>query len=128
MELKFVPVEDFYFALTLAVKPLEDIDRDGLSQQVKGKLEEICGQASTVAAASQNTFNYVFIVSDFDSSPADRLVISVADWQGKLRLSTDYGWILDNDRKPTRTDKYPRREEFTTELKAHLTDWLKIEI
>jgi hypothetical protein len=128
MELKFVPVEDFYFALTLAVKTLEDIDREGLSQQVKAKLEQICGQASTVAAASQNTFNYVFTVSGFDPSPADRLVISVADWQGKLRLSTDYGWMLDSDRKPTRTDKYSQRADFAAQLKAYLTDWLKIEM
>jgi hypothetical protein len=128
MELEFVPVEEFYFALTLAVKTLVDIDRDGLSQQVKARLEEICGQASTVAAASQNTFNYVFKVSGVDVSPADQLAISVADWQGKLRLSSDYGWMLDRDRKPMRTDKYPQREEFEAQLRAYLTEWLGIEI
>lgn len=128
MELEFVPVEEFYFALTLAVKTLVDIDRDGLSQQVKARLEEICGQASTVAAASQNTFNYVFKVSGVDVSPADQLAISVADWQGKLRLSSDYGWMLDRDRKPMRTDKYPQREEFAAQLRAYLTEWLGIEI
>jgi hypothetical protein len=128
MELKFVPVEDFYFALTLAVKTLADIDREGLSEEVKAKLESVCGQASTVAAASQNTFNYVFQVSGVDPSPANQLVISVADWQGKLRLSSDYGWMLDSERKPTRTEKYPQREEFTTQLRSHLREWLEIEI
>jgi hypothetical protein len=128
MELEFVPVEDFYFALTLAVKTLIDIETEGLSRQVKERLEEICGQASTVAAASQNTFNYVFTVNGIDPSPADRLVVSVADWQGKLRLSSDYGWMLDADRKPIRTEKYSQREDFTNQLRSHLSDWLQLEI
>jgi hypothetical protein len=128
MNLEFVPVEDFYFALTLAVKPSIDIDTEGLAATVKEKLVQLCGQASTVAAASQNTFNYVFKVKDVDCSPAPELVVSVADWQGKLRLSTDYGWTLDGDRKPVRTAKYPHREEFTANFRAYLSQWLAMEI
>lgn len=95
MQLEFVPVEEFYFALTLAVKTLEDIDEPNLAEEVGNRLKEKFGQPSTVAAAKQNTFNYVFRVRDVDSSPAKQLVVSVADWQGKLRLSSDYGWTLD---------------------------------
>jgi hypothetical protein len=128
MQLEFVPVEDFYFALTLSVKPLTDIDNTGLSARVQEKLQQTYGQASTVAAASQNTFNYVFTVVGVDCTPAEQLVISIADWQGKLRLSSDYGWRLDEDRKPSRTDKYSRREDFTKELCSHLSEMLAIAI
>ena len=124
MQLEFVPVEEFYFALTLAVRTLEDISTPGLSEQVKHRLAKELGQPSTVAAASQNTFNYVFRVVDYDNSPAPQLIVSIADWQNNLRLSSDYGWTLDAERKPTRTERFEKRNEFTRHLKAHLQDWL----
>ncbi len=128
MKLEFVPVEDFYFALTLAVKTLTEIEEEGLVARVKARLHELYGQASTVAAASQNTFNYTFTIEGVDASPAEQLVVSVADWQGKLRLSSDYGWILDAERKPTRTDKHPHRDEFAQKFQTNLTELLGIEI
>jgi hypothetical protein len=128
MQLEFVPVEEFYFALTLAVRNLEDIDVPGLAEKVRSRLEEECGQSSTVAAASQNTFNYVFRVQGLDNSPAKQLIVSVADWQGKLRLSSDYGWTLDPDRKPIRTDKFPQRPEFAVQLRSYLQNWLQVPI
>ena len=128
MKLEFVPVEDFYFALTLAVKTLEEIDRPALAEQVRSRLEQKCGQSSTVAAATQNTFNYVFHVLGYDNSPAPQLIVSVSDWQHKLRLSSDYGWIVGPDRKPIRTPRYSQRQEFAQELRLHLQNWLGVPI
>jgi hypothetical protein len=126
MQLEFIPVEEFYFALTLAVRTLEDVDLPDLTAQVKSRLERECGQPSTVAAASQNTFNYVFLVLDVDNSPAKQLIVSIADWQGKLRLSSDYGWTLDEERKPIRTPLFPQRSEFTQQLRSYLQTWLQV--
>lgn len=126
MQLEFVPVEEFYFALTLAVRTLEDINVPELTEKVRSRLEQECGQPSTVAAASQNTFNYVFRVLGVDNSPTPQLVVSVADWQGKLRLSSDYGWALDAERKPVRTERFSQRSEFTQQLQAYLQDWLQV--
>ncbi len=128
MQLEFVPVEEFYFALTLAVRSLVDISQPDVALQVKTALAEKFGQASTVAAASQNTYNYVFRVSDIDNSPAPQLVLSIADWQGNLRLSSDYGWTLDAERKPVRTEKFAQRGEFTQRVIQHLESWLGVTI
>jgi len=128
MKLEFVPVEDFYFALTLAVKTLEEIDRPTLTKQVRSRLEQKCGQSSTVAAVAQNTFNYVFHVLDYDNSPAPQLIVSVSDWQNKLRLSSDYGWIVGPDRKPVRTTRYNQRQKFARELRLYLQNWLEVPI
>jgi hypothetical protein len=127
MQFEFVPVEEFYFALTLAVRTLEDIQQPGLSEQVRTTLEQKFGQPSTVAAASQNTFNYVFFVKDYDNSPAPQLIVSIADWQGNLRLGSDYGWMLDPERKPVRTEKFEQRSHFTQILRSDLQDWLGVE-
>lgn len=126
MQLEFVPVEEFYFALTLAVRTLEDIATPGLAEQIRIRLEKECGQSSTVAAAKQNTFNYVFRVKDYDNSPSPQLIVSVADWQGNLRLSSDYGWTLDDDRKPIRTEKFEQRSTFAQEVRSHLQNWLGV--
>lgn len=126
MQLEFVPIEDFYFALTLAVRPLEDIGDGDLVEKVRSRLESVCGEPSTIAAAKQNNFNYVFTVSDGDNSPAPQLVVSVADWQNKLRLSSDYGWILDKERKPTRTERFDQRSDFARQLRSHLETWLEV--
>jgi hypothetical protein len=126
MQLEFVPVEDFYFALTLAVRTLEEVDRPNLVREMGTKLAATFGQSSTVAAANQNNYNYVFKVSGIAEAPD--LVVSVADWQDKLRLSSDYGWMLDADRKPVKTPQNPQRSEFNHLLKAHLQELLGIQI
>ncbi len=126
MQLEFVPVEEFYFALTLAVRTLEELTTPGLAETIGTRLEKELGQPSTVAAASQNTYNYVFRVKDVDNSPAPQLVVSVADWQGNLRLSSDYGWTLDEERKPVRTEKFAARADFAEQVRSHLETWLQI--
>jgi hypothetical protein len=95
---------------------------------MQGKLAETYGQSSTVAAAQQNTFNYVFRVYDVDCTPADDLIVSIADWGGALRLSSDYGWILDENRKPKRTEKFPQRKQFLQQLKTHLQEKFQVEL
>jgi len=126
MQLEFIPVEEFYFALTLAVRTLEDITIPELSEQLRLQLKSKFGQPSTVAAASQNTYNYVFRVQGVDNSPAPQLILSIADWQNNLRLSSDYGWMLDQERKPVRTEKFSQRPTFCTDVRSHLRDWLQI--
>ena len=128
MQLEFVPIEEFYFALTLAVRTLEDITTPGVAEQERERLQKECGQPSTVAAASQNTFNYVFVVKEYDNSPSNQLILSISDWQGNLRLSSDYGWTLDESRKPVRTDKNNQRQDFSEKVKTHLQNWLKVSL
>jgi hypothetical protein len=126
MQLEFVSVEQFYFALTLAVRTLEDFVEPGLAEKVGSLLAEKFEQASTVAAASQTTYSYVFRVKDIDNSPNPQLIVSISDWQGNLRLSSDFGWTLDDDRKPIRTEKFEQRGKFTQQIKEHLHQWLQI--
>jgi hypothetical protein len=125
MQLEFVPVEEFYFALTLSVKTLDEIENPELLEQVRSRLSEKFGQPSTIAPSRQN-FNYVFRVSDYDNSSADQLIVSISDWQDKLRLSSDYGWVLDAERKPIRSEQFEQRDEFARELRSHLQDWLGV--
>lgn len=120
MQLEFIPVEEFYFALTLCCRPLEDIGDRIIVKQIQQSLEAQYGQSSTVAAAKQNSFNYTFRVQGIDNAPSNQLIVSVADWQNKLRLSSDYGWTLNNNRKPTRTEKFEQREQFCQNLKLVL--------
>jgi hypothetical protein len=126
MQLEFVPVEDFFFALTLAVRTLEEVEQPNLAIEVGAKLAEKFGQSSTVAAANQNNYNYVFKVNGVAEAP--NLVVSVADWQDKLRLGSDYGWMLDAGRKPVKTPENVKRSEFNQQLKAHLQELLSISI
>jgi hypothetical protein len=126
MELEFVPVEDFYFALTLAVRTLEEVEQPQLVETMQATLAEKFGQPSTVAAASQNNYNYVFRVQGVAEAPT--LVVSIADWQHRLRLGSDYGWALDADRKPVKTAQYPDRHAFNQRLKSHLETWLGVPI
>ncbi len=128
MELEFIPVEEFYFAITLAVRTMEEVENPGLVEQVRSRLLVECGQPSTVASGKQNTFNYVFRVQGIDNSPAPGLVVSVSDWQEKLRLSSDYGWILDLERKAIHTDKFKLRSQFAQDLRSYLQKWLKISL
>jgi outer membrane protein assembly factor BamE (lipoprotein component of BamABCDE complex) len=120
MRLEFVPVEEFYFALTLSVKTLDEVISPDLVEQARSRFQEKFGQPSTVAPGKQNTFNYVFRVQDYDNSPAPQLILSVSDWQDKLRLSSDYGWMLDQERKPNRTSRFDHREEFAKAARSHL--------
>ncbi|WP_416676811.1 hypothetical protein [Egbenema bharatensis] len=128
MQLEFVSVEEFYFALTLAVKLLEEYQDEALVEQVRSRLQEKFGQPSTIAPGKQNTFNYVFRVQDYDNSPAPQLILSISDWQNKLRLSSDYGWTLDADRKPSRTERFQQREEFSQIVRSVLQEQLGIEL
>ena len=128
MQLEFIPVEAFYFALTLTVRPMEDLENPDLVKQVQALLEQECGQPSTIAAAKQNTFNYVFRVHGYDNSPAPQLVVSVADWDNNLRLSSDYGWTLDQERKPIRTERFSQRSEFARDLRLYLQSWLQLSL
>jgi hypothetical protein len=128
MDLRFVPVEEFYFALTLAVRTLEELPEPGLAEQVGNQLKREFDQPSTVAAATQNTYNYVFQVKDVDNSPNPSLIVSLSDWQGNFRISSDFGWTLDDERKPIRTEKFSQRGEFAEQVKAYLRDWLGVEV
>lgn len=128
MRLEFVPVEEFYFALTLAVKTLEEFENPRLVDQVRSRLQEKFGQPSTIAPGKQNTFNYVFRVHDYDNSPAPHLIVSISDWQDELRVSSDYGWTVDADRKPVRTERFGQRHEFAQALRSHLQDWLGVQL
>ncbi len=128
MQLEFVSVEEFYFALTLAVRLLEEYQDQALVDQVRSRLQDKFGQPSTIAPGKQNTFNYVFRVRDYDNSPAPQLILSISDWQDKLRLSSDYGWTLDADRKPIRTDRFQQRDEFAHVMRSVLRETLGIEL
>ncbi len=127
MELTFVPVENFYFALTLGVKTLEDIEKTELVEKVRSILQTKFGQASTVAPGHQNTFNYVFQVKE-GTTQGQPLVVSISDWQDKIRLSSDYGWTVNEERKPVRTEEFGDRAEFSSKLKFHLQELLQIEL
>ena len=126
MQLEFVPVEEFYFALTLAVKVLDEAGDAALVEQARSKLREKFGQPSTIAPGKQNTFNYVFRVQGYACDPAPQLILSVSDWQDKLRLSSDYGWMLDQERKPLRTERFDQRPVFAAAVRSHLQEWLGI--
>lgn len=129
MRLEFVSVEEFYFALTLAVRTLEEFEGTDLVDQARSRLQEKFGQPSTVAPGKQNTFNYVFELHDYEgNSEAKPLIVSISDWQDKLRLSSDYGWTLDDDRKPIRTEQFQQRPEFAQALRSHLNDWLGLSL
>ncbi|MCV3215869.1 hypothetical protein OGM63_20555 [Plectonema radiosum NIES-515] len=126
MQLEFIPVEEFYFALTLAVRTLDDLEKPGLLAQVRSHLMTEYGQPSTVASGKQNTFNYVFRVLGVDNSPSPQLIVSISDYQDKLRLGSDYGWMLDPERKPIRTDNFSHREQFAQQLRSHLQQSLQL--
>ena len=125
MQLEFVPVEEFYFALTLAVKTLDEEGNAALVEQARSRLKEKFGQPSTIAPGKNNTFNYVFRVQGYENSPAP-LILSISDWQNKLRLSSDYGWTLDQERKPSRTEQFEQRPAFAAAVRSHLREWLGI--
>lgn len=122
MRLEFVPVEEFFFALTRSVRLLEEIDNPELLEQMRSHLRAEYGQPSTIAAAQDNTFNYVFRLFGYGDTPETPLFISISDWNGKLRLSSDFGWTLSEARKPIRTEQFGQRSEFAQQLKLLLQD------
>jgi hypothetical protein len=128
MHLEFVPIEDFYFELTLAVRTLEELETPGLAENVRQILEAKYGEPSTIAGATQNKFNYVFRVTDVDNTPFHRLIVSISDWQGNLRLGSDYGWTLNAAHRAERSERYNQREQFTQDLKAHLQGILGVDL
>jgi hypothetical protein len=128
MQLEFVPVEEFYFELTLAVKTLEEIENPELAAQIGQILKARYGQSSTVASANQNTYNYVFQITDVDNSPFHRLIVSVADWGNKLRLGADYGWMLNGEHRAEKSDRFSGRDQFNQDFKAHLSEMLGVTI
>jgi hypothetical protein len=52
MQLEFVPVEDFFFALTLAVRTLEEVEQPNLAIEVGAKLQ-LCLQSPWCDQSSQ---------------------------------------------------------------------------
>ncbi len=128
MQLEFVPVEEFYFELTLAVKTLEEIENPELAAKIGQILKDRYEQSSTVASASQNTYNYVFKVTDVDNSPFHRLIVSVADWGDKLRLGSDYGWMLNAEHRAEKSDRFSGRDRFNQDFKAHLSEMLGVTV
>jgi hypothetical protein len=127
MQLEFISVEEFYFALTLAVKTLGEIEQPDLVGYVRAALKNHLGTPSTVAPGEQNTFNYVFRVHDYPRSDDRPLIVSISDWRDKLRLASDFGWTLDGNRKPVHTPDFSLRPQFTRDLKIHLQDWLAVQ-
>ncbi|CCH67127.1 hypothetical protein RINTHH_9720 [Richelia intracellularis HH01] len=126
MKLEFVPVDKFYFAITLAVRTLEYLEYPGLVDSTRSELFREYGQPSTVAPGKQNTFNYVFSVLGVDNSPSSQLIVSISDWQNKLRLSSDYGWVLNSEYKPIRTEKFNQRTHFSQSLQSYIQKDLQI--
>jgi len=122
MQLEFI--RSVLLALTLAVRPLEDLENPDLVEQVRSRLEQECGQPSTIALPYKNTFNYVFRVHGYDNSPAPQLLVSVADWQDNLRLSSD-GWFLDKS-----VSQFVRNVSASArslpKLRSYLQDWLQV--
>ncbi|MEM9151710.1 MAG: hypothetical protein AAGB19_14815 [Cyanobacteria bacterium P01_F01_bin.3] len=128
MQFQFVPVEEFYFALTLCCKTLEKFGDRDLVADFRQRLESQFGQSSTVAASKHNSFNYTFRVIGVDNAPANQLVISISDWEDKIRISTDYGWILNESRKPIRSDKFQQREQFRLDLRQAIQQDLELHL
>jgi hypothetical protein len=123
MQLQFVPVEEFYFALTLDTRVLHTLSDPGLVARLRRCLGERFGQASTVAAAEQNTFNYVFQVAE--GAPPGT-VVEVFDWGDQVRLSSNYGLERTPSGKVERLASFEERPEFARLLLAHLARELAI--
>lgn len=128
MRLEFVSVEEFYFALTLTVKTLKEFNSRSLVEQSRSRLQDKFGQPSTVAPGKQNTFNYVFRVYDEPNSGISQCIVSISDWQDKLRLGSDYGWMLDAERKPVHSEQFEQRPEFAQALRSYLKEWLELDL
>lgn len=126
MQLQFVPVEEFYFALTLDTRLLLEWTDAQLVGQVQPALKAQYGQSSTVAAAKQNSFNYVFRIVAEDIPPDT--ILEVFDWAEQLRLSSNYGLVRAQDGKVTRLTSYEQRPQLARQVSAHLSSVLAVEL
>lgn len=65
MQLEFIPVEEFYFALTLAVRTLEELDNPDLVQQMRSRLKKnaVNPQQSLLPSKIHLTTYFVFITT-----------------------------------------------------------------
>jgi len=78
MQLEFIPVEEFYFALTLAVRTLE-LDNPDLVQQMRSRLKN-ASTLSLLPSKIHLTTYFVFITTTIVLP----LMLSRLDWQDKL--------------------------------------------
>ncbi|AGY60264.1 hypothetical protein [Gloeobacter kilaueensis] len=113
MQLEFVSVEDFYFALTLETRLLHEWNDAALVDQARLKLMAHYGEPSTIAAARQNTFNYVFRVSGGEGTGA---MVELLDWGEQLRLNSSYGLVRAPDGKVNRLESFEKRPAFAREV------------
>jgi len=110
MQLEFIPVEAFLLCPYPGGSPFRDLENPDLVEQVRSRLEQECGQPSTIAAANKIHLTMYFAFMDTTTALHPSSLVSVADWQDNLRLSSDYGsWIR---RKPVRTERFSQRSEF----------------
>ena len=121
MQLQFVPIEAFYFALTLDTRVLREWSGSSLVDEARIKLRARYGEPSTVAAARQNTFNYVFQV---ENSVSTGSVIEIFDWADQLRLSSNLGLERTASGKVNRLESFDQRPRFAAELSAHFSELL----
>ena len=103
-----------------------DIENAELATRVGSILKERFGQSSTVASATQNTYNYVFKITDVDNSPFNRLIVSIGDWGNNLRLSSDYGWMLNESHRAEKSDRFASRDQFAQDFKTYVQSWLGV--
>jgi hypothetical protein len=123
MQLQFVPVEEFYFALTLDTRLLQSWNDGVLVKQLAEQLKNRYGQASTVAAAPQNTYNYVFRV--VEGAPVGT-VVEVFNWGEQLRLSSNFGLERTASGKVEKRDSYDQRDQFAAQVCAYFAEQLAV--
>lgn len=123
MQLQFVSVEEFYFALTLDTRLLQSWNDGELMRQLAEQLKNRYGQASTVAAAPQNTFNYVFRV--VEGAPAGT-VVEIFNWGEQLRLSSNFGLERTASGKAEKLDSYNQRSQFAIQVCAYFAETLTV--
>lgn len=125
MQLQFVPVDEFYFALTLDTRLLHSWTDSTLVARLREKLRGRFGQPSTVAAAEQNTFNYVFRV--LAEAPSGT-ILEVFDWGEQLRLGSNYGLERSSSGKVNRLVTFEERPDFARRASKWLASELAVVI
>lgn len=123
MQLQFVSVEEFFFALTLDTRLLQSWNDAVLVKQLADQLKNRYGQASTVAAAPQNTFNYVFRV--VEGAPPGT-VVEVFNWGDQLRLSSNFGLERTASGKVEKRDNFDQRDQFSAQICAYFAEQLTV--
>jgi len=125
MQLEFVSVEEFYFALTLDTRLLHAWSDAALATAARERLAARFGQSSTVAAAEQNTFNYVFRVR---GDVPEGTLVEVFDWGSELRLASNYGLVRTAAGKVNRLESFAERPAFAARVAASLATLLDLEL